>query len=88
MLIWTGAPSKVIKALLCHHYVPTPAVVTAGIGLKDLAQTLEKLDTLLTPNDFRSLSAGSASTFRPDDPAHDERDDDQPPEPIGAPVRY
>jgi hypothetical protein len=87
LLIWTDALLMVINALLRNYCLPMPAALTAGIRLKDLAKALEKLDTLLMPIEFRSLSAGSASAFRPDSPAHDERDDDQPPEPIGAPIR-
>jgi len=87
LLVSTDTPLKVIEALLSHHYLPTSADVTAGIRPKDLAQALEKLDTLLTPNEFLSRPTGSASALRPDNPAHDEHDDDQPPEPIGAPMR-
>ena len=88
LLISTGAPPKVIKALLGHHYLPTPIDVTAGINLKDLAQALEKLDTLLMPNEFWSRPTGTAGTLlRPDNPGHDKHDDDQPPEPIGAPIQ-
>jgi integrase len=86
LLLATGSPLNVIKVLLGHTCVPVAASIVS-IRLDGLEKAVAKLDTRLTSSKPWNWPTGAVRTRPPDRPACDRRDDDQPPEPIGAPIR-